>query len=67
MCWMLNREVREDTYQHCLALTRETGWAYWIAAVVLLQACVLVLQEFIGPSFFLPAKVSRYLFELSIN
>ncbi|KXN86557.1 DSC E3 ubiquitin ligase complex subunit 1 [Leucoagaricus sp. SymC.cos] len=32
------------------------GWAYWLAVVVLLQAGIIVLQEHIGPSFFLPSK-----------
>ncbi|KAF5362087.1 hypothetical protein D9756_002441 [Leucocoprinus leucothites] len=32
------------------------GWANWLAAFVLFQACVIMLQEYIGPSFFLPAK-----------
>ncbi|KAJ3571915.1 hypothetical protein NP233_g3429 [Leucocoprinus birnbaumii] len=39
-----------------LDLEPRGSWANWLAVVVLFQACVIMLQEHIGPSFFLPAK-----------
>ncbi|KAF9453591.1 hypothetical protein P691DRAFT_658228 [Macrolepiota fuliginosa MF-IS2] len=32
------------------------GWAYWLAFVVMFQACIILAQEHIGPSFFLPSR-----------
>lgn len=55
---MLSHEVSQSTYQTLSGNDQQIDWACWLAAAVLLQACVVVLQEFIGPSFFLPAKVS---------
>lgn len=38
-------------------ISSPSGWAYWLALVVTLQACIVMLQERFGPSFFLPSKV----------
>lgn len=37
-------------------LTRPTAWVYLLALVMFLQIGILVLQDRIGPAFFLPAR-----------
>jgi hypothetical protein len=34
-----------------------TAWSYLLAAFVCLQATIVLLQEVLGPTFFLPQKV----------
>lgn len=43
-----------------VALSRSVcpAWIYWLVGMILLQVCILILQEQIGPSFFLPKTVS---------
>lgn len=40
-----------------------TGWSYLLALFVCLQALTLILQELLGPTFFLPQKVAPLLIQ----
>ena len=35
------------------------GWAYYLCAFVLFQVIVVLLQQRLGPTFFLPKRVCR--------
>jgi hypothetical protein len=47
-----------------LALSYDTGWTPILATFVSLQAIVIVLQEWLGASFFLPRRVSSIMLAL---
>lgn len=35
------------------------GWAYYLCAFVLFQVVVVLLQQYLGPTFFLPKRVRQ--------
>jgi hypothetical protein len=37
-----------------------TAWSYVLSAFVCFQACIVLLQEVLGPTFFLPKKVVSF-------
>ncbi len=58
MFWMSILAVSLQTYPSFYGYSDSpVAWSYYLAVFVCLQAFVVILQDELGPAFFLPAKV----------